>query len=130
MTFNEETLKRVVETAKAKAAGNARWINAIDKAVAGLTGGAWIVTELHDGLMITTESGETYHANGVCQCKAFEFNTPCRHRAAAQLVKRYHEAEAAEAASPAPVDYMDDEPEMWPMVRPEPAPVYAEGWSI
>src|SRR5262249_48302710 len=73
------------------------WINAIDKAVDGLLG-TWIVTELVEGLLITTESGETYHANGACQCKAYQLNQPCKHRAAAQLVKRMNE-EAVPAAS-------------------------------
>ena len=91
MTFNETILNQVIAEAKAKAAGNSRWTNAIAKAVEGLTG-AWVVTELADGLMVTTESGETYHANGVCQCKAWKLSQPCKHRAAAQLVKRYNEA--------------------------------------
>src|SRR5262245_54827811 len=91
MTFNQDILNTVVNEAKAKAAGNTRWLNAINKAVEGLRGG-WIVTELANCLLITTESGETYRANGVCQCKAFSLNQPCKHRAAAQIVKRYNEA--------------------------------------
>ncbi len=120
MEINKEKLERVVEAAKAKAAGNSRWINAIDKAVDGLLG-AWIVTELVEGLLITTESGETYHANGKCECKAYQLNQPCKHRAAAQLVKRM-----SEVATPATFDQMASAP----IVKPQPAPVYCEGWSI
>jgi len=65
MTFNQTTFEAVVNEAKTKAAGNQRWLNAINKAVEGLLG-AWIVTELVDGPMVTTETGETYHANGHC----------------------------------------------------------------
>src|SRR5262245_43899968 len=98
MEINKAKLERVVKTAKAKAAGNTRWLNAIDKAVDGLTGDAWIVTELVEGLLITTESGETYHANGACQCKAYQVGQACKHRAAARLVQMMNE-EAAGAAS-------------------------------
>src|SRR5262249_21890793 len=67
------------------AAGNRRWIAAIDRAVAGLTG-EWIVTELAHCLAVTTESGETYFANGSCQCQAHALRTPLKHRAAARPI--------------------------------------------
>lgn len=121
MQINKEKLQRVASEAKAKAAGQKRWIAAIDKAVDGLLGG-WIVTELVDGLMITTESGETYRANGECQCKAYQLNQPCKHRSAARLVARYRELEAAETAS---LHY-----ETAPMVKPQPKRVDCAGWSI
>lgn len=87
---NIEKFNEVVATAKAKAAGNRRWVNAIDRAVAGLLGG-WIVTELANCLAITTESGKTYFANGHCQCDAFFRDQPCKHRAAAKLLANYNE---------------------------------------
>src|SRR5215813_1656011 len=90
MTFNSSILHQVITEAKTKAAGNKRWIAAIDKAAAGLTG-AWIVTELFNCIAVTTESGETYFANGSCQCKAFALGTPCKHRAAARLIEIYNE---------------------------------------
>jgi hypothetical protein len=65
MQFKESKLAAAIETAKAKANRNKALLNAIDKAATGLRR-AWSVTELHDGLMVTTESGETYHANVVC----------------------------------------------------------------
>jgi len=39
-----------------------RWQKAIDKAVAGVTSGKWIVTELAHCVAVTTESGHTYRA--------------------------------------------------------------------
>lgn len=32
-------------------------------------------------------SGQVYHANGVCQCKATQWSNPCWHRAASKLVR-------------------------------------------
>jgi hypothetical protein len=89
MQFTESRLNAAIEAAKAKAANNPAWLRAIDKAVAGLRGG-WIVTELHDGLLITSDSGETYKANGVCSCAAYRNGMACKHRAAARLVEIYN----------------------------------------
>jgi hypothetical protein len=61
MQFDESGLQAAIEIAKAKAASNRALLNAIEKAAAGLRG-AWIVTELVDGLLITSDSGETYKA--------------------------------------------------------------------
>jgi hypothetical protein len=92
MEFNKAQFNKVVEAAKAKAAGNKRWIAAIDKAADALLNGKWIVTELQYCYVFTTESGKTYRANGVCQCEAFFRNQPCKHRAAARLLALYAEA--------------------------------------
>jgi hypothetical protein len=100
MDFNKAQFNKVVETAKAKVAGNKRWIAAIDKAADALLSGKWIVTELRDCYLITTESGKTYRANGVCQCEAFSHDQPCKHRAGARLLALYREAEAAKPATP------------------------------
>jgi hypothetical protein len=35
----------------------------------------------------------------VCQCQAFTHGQPCWHRAAARLVRRYHEAQAVSVAT-------------------------------
>jgi hypothetical protein len=94
MKFNQTQFNKVVETAKAKAAGNKRWIAAIDKAADALLNNKWIVTELQHCYVFTTESGKTYRANGVCQCEAFFRNQPCKHRAAARLLDLYREAKA------------------------------------
>jgi hypothetical protein len=79
----------IIEAAKvAKAKTNdKRWQNAIDKAVAGVTSGQWIVTELHDGIMVTTDSGETYRVNGHCTCRAAQLGQPCKHIALRRLLE-------------------------------------------
>jgi hypothetical protein len=92
MEINKVQFNKVVETAKAKAAGNKRWIAAIDKAADALLNGKWIVTELQHCYVFTTENGKTYRANGVCQCEAFFRNQPCKHRAGARLLALYAEA--------------------------------------
>src|SRR5262245_35219624 len=90
MQFVESRLNAAIETARTKAAGNRAVLNAIDKAAAGLRG-AWIVTELHDGLLITSDSGESYHANGTCGCAAYRNGMVCKHRVAYRIVSIYHE---------------------------------------
>jgi hypothetical protein len=95
---NKAQFNKVVADAKAKAAGNKRWIAAIDKAADALLNGKWVVTELQHCYVFTTESGKTYRANGVCQCDAFFHNQPCKHRAGARLLALY--AEAVKAAAP------------------------------
>jgi hypothetical protein len=100
MQFNESRLNAAIEVAKAKAAGNRALLNAIDKAAAGLRGG-WIVSELHDGLLITSDSGQTYHANGSCSCAAYRNGMVCKHRVAYRIVSIYHETpEPKRPASP------------------------------
>jgi hypothetical protein len=86
MQFNESRLNAAIETARAKAAGNRALLNAIEKAAIGLRGG-WIVTELHDGLLITSDSGETYKSNGVCGCAAYRNGMVCKHRVAYRVVE-------------------------------------------
>jgi hypothetical protein len=97
MKLNQAQFNAVVEDAKAAAANFPRWIQAIDNAVAGVVSGWWIVTELQNSVVITTERGETYFAaRGRCQCEAFKRNQPCKHRAAARLIERYNAASGAE----------------------------------
>lgn len=138
MEINTEKLERVASEARAKAAGNARWINAINKAVDGLLG-TWIVTELADCLLITTDNG-TYHANGACQCKSYEFGKPCSHRAAAKLVKNMNEVadvatstfetrETAPRVNTQPLATFDQMATA-PIVKPQPRGTYCSGWSI
>jgi hypothetical protein len=91
--FNGAKLAAIVEIAKSKTSDR-RWLNAIDRAAAALISNSWIVTELADSIAVTTESGQTYFANGVCQCKAFELGQPCKHRAAARLIEMYNAATA------------------------------------
>src|SRR5262245_153266 len=80
----------VAETAKTKT-NDRRWHNAIDKALAGVVSGWWIITELANCVAITTETGRTYFANGVCQCEAFKNGQACKHRSLYRLLQLYHE---------------------------------------
>ena len=97
MTLNQVQLAAVVETAKVAASSSPRWLTAIDKAVAGVTSGWWIVTELYNSVVITTETGKTYFVNGHCQCEAYRRNQPCKHIALARLLDRYNERTASNA---------------------------------
>jgi hypothetical protein len=96
MTLNQ--IKQAAEIAKTRTS-DPRWLAAIDKAVAGFE--SWIITELHDHILVTTESGETYHSNGVCQCKAYTHGgkSACKHRALYRLIQIARETEAAEEAA-------------------------------
>jgi SWIM zinc finger len=86
------------EMAKART-NNKRWHAACDKAVAGAS--TWIITELHDCLAMTTESGQTYFVTeSRCQCRAFELGQPCKHRCLVAL-RRLAETAPAPVAAPA-----------------------------
>ncbi len=129
MTLNQ--IKKAAETAKSKTSDK-RWIAAIDKAVAGVESGWWIITELAGCLAITTETGNTYFANGVCQCEAYQHSTACKHRA---LYRLYAIANEIEETAPAAVSLEDDVAasprqhliieieNVWPKTWP---PLYAE----
>lgn len=90
MEINIQKFNEVASAAKASI-NDKRWQAAVDKAVAGIVSGWWIVTELHDGVLVTTETGNSYHANGICSCEAFNNGQPCKHRALARLLTIYHE---------------------------------------
>jgi len=97
-------IKKAAEIAKTRTSDK-RWLAAIDKAVAGVESGWWITTELAHGIAVTTECGNTYFANGACQCKAFANGQACKHRALARLYEIANEIEemATPAVSPAEV---------------------------
>jgi hypothetical protein len=90
MTINQAQLKKVALEAKSKTSDK-RWLNAIDAALAGVISGWWIISELFDSVLITTETGKSYHANGRCQCEAFKRGTACKHRALFRLIQLYNE---------------------------------------
>jgi hypothetical protein len=101
MKFNQTQFNKVVETAKAKAAGNKRWIAAIDKAADALLNGKWIVTELANCLVVTSASEKTYKVTEkICQCSSYFYNRPCAHRAGVRLVNLYNEVADKTTASP------------------------------
>jgi len=84
MAISIQRFNEVAKAAKART-NDKRWQNSIDKAVAGVVSGWWVITELADGVMVTTETGKTYHANGRCSRRAYELGRPCKHRALARL---------------------------------------------
>jgi hypothetical protein len=91
-------IKKAAEMAKSKTSDK-RWIAAINKAVAAVENNTWIVTELAHSVAITTESGNTYFANGSCQCKAYTLGQACKHRALARLIEIANELSRAEASA-------------------------------
>jgi hypothetical protein len=97
MQINPAKLGEIALTAKraaiAKGGKDAnRWKNAIDKAFEQLVENPYITLD-GDALLVLSPSNEIYRANGTCQCLAHsKFGTPCWHRAAYKLVKRYNEA--------------------------------------
>ena len=97
MQFDQAKLTAAIETARAKAGSNRALQNGITRAAEGLRG-AWVVTELHDGLFITSDSGASYKANGTCSCPAFRNGQICKHRIAYRIVALYHSLEAAQPA--------------------------------
>jgi len=90
MEINIQKFNEVANAAKASI-NDRRLQAAIDKAVAGVTSGWWVITELSDSVAVTTKTGKTYFANGVCQCEAFNNGRPCKHRSLYHLLTLYRE---------------------------------------
>jgi len=102
MQINIQKFNEVAKAAKAKT-NDKLWRNAIAKAVAGVVSGQWIITELADGIMVTTDSGETSHVNGYCSCRAAELGQPCKHVCLRRLLDLYRaEPEPTKPAPKAP----------------------------
>ena len=99
LNININTLNQIVATAKANAASEPRWVNAIERAARELVENPYIERQ-DDHLLIASPSGSIYAANGVCQCPAYAHGRPCWHRAASRLIQRYDEAHAASARNP------------------------------
>lgn len=97
LEINREKLAEVAAESISKinpeAQDGQRWINAIAKAVVEIERNPYMSysPDTKTLLVVSETSGNTYQANGTCQCKAFENGFPCRHRAAARLVQRYVE---------------------------------------
>lgn len=90
MNIDQDRMKNVVQQAFDSVAGNRRWENAIVRAKQQLESNPYMHFD-GDALLVLSESGEIYRANGACQCKAYANGHPCWHRAAARLVERYNE---------------------------------------
>lgn len=91
LNLDSDKLNAVVEEAFNKTTIT-RWQTAIVKAAKQLEENPYI-SEQDGALLILSESGEIYTANGTCGCKAFRNNQPCWHRAARRLVERYRQHE-------------------------------------
>jgi hypothetical protein len=95
---NQKLFAEVVEAAKRKVGGEARWVAAIDRAVEEIAADpTFFHWTGHSMLIQSAASAEVYEANGNCQCPAYGFHKPCWHRSAYKLWKRYLEALASPA---------------------------------
>jgi hypothetical protein len=90
MNLDQDRMQQVVQQAFDRVAGDRRWEHAIVKAKQQFESNPYMHFD-GDALLVLSESGEIYRANGVCQCKAFASGRPCWHRAAARLIRRYNE---------------------------------------
>lgn len=123
-----DAICEALDTARKKAAGNLRWLVALDSAA------NWLLQQEElawDGeahaLHVPSAStpGLVYIANGACQCESFRKHNACWHRAAARLIKRALERQAlaAEIALEAP-EYADHAGELL-----EEALAFAQTWD-
>lgn len=102
MILDSVKFAAIVEDAKLRAAAEAVWVRAIERAAEAIEAGEMIVTVLTHGAIVTTEGG-TYRANGACQCEAAKRgHAACKHRAAARLMAIYEGAQV-EIASAEPL---------------------------
>lgn len=90
MNIDQDRMQQVAQDAFNRVSGNRRWETAIARAKVQLESNPYMHFD-GDALLVLSESGEIYRANGTCQCKAFANGQPCWHRAAARLVQRYNE---------------------------------------
>jgi hypothetical protein len=90
----------IVETAKAKAAGNAKWMRAIERAAAGLQSNDICVTLFCDGYaLVTTPTGQ-HRVNGRCDCTAAKHgHKECVHRVAKRLTEMIEETTTTSCGS-------------------------------
>lgn len=106
--LNIDILNKVVATAKANASAQPRWVNAIARAALELQENPYIEVVDDHTLLIGSTSGESYTANGTCQCTAYAHNLPCYHRAMSRIYQRYTEAQTAAQQRQRAIDQMDE----------------------
>ncbi|MGH9841984.1 MAG: SWIM zinc finger family protein [Blastocatellia bacterium] len=130
MILNSSICQEVIAAAKTATANAPAWLRAVEKAAEQIASNPCI-TELQNGVLITSPSGNTYLANGVCQCGAFRYGKPCWHRAAAQLVQRYHERLAGTPAPlPVPVPKASDWRETAILIKRDGNALIVDGWAV
>src|SRR5262245_12488408 len=93
LSLDPTTLAAVVNSARLAAAGDRRWLHAIDRASRELLDNPYVEALDDHTLLIGSESSQVYTANGACQCVAFRSGQPCYHRAMSRLYQRYNEAQ-------------------------------------
>ena len=121
------TLNQAIETAKAKAAGNAKWTRAIERAAAGLQSGDICVTLFSNGYaLVTTPTGQ-HMVNGVCDCTAAKHgHKECVHRVAKRIAEMMDAPEAsfvADVEASTRQQLLCEIPAAWPSNWP---PLYTE----
>ena len=89
---------QVVREALRRAEGEPRWQSAIRRAARMAENNPYIHVDGEGTLMMSDTSLTTYLANSSCQCRAYRYGRPCKHRALNRLIRRYKEAEGARAA--------------------------------
>jgi hypothetical protein len=97
LNLDTAILDQITAAARERVADDPRWLHAIDRAARELAENPYI-ERTADALLIGSPSGQTYEANGVCQCRAFQCGRPCWHRAAGRLVQRYDEVAQVQQA--------------------------------
>lgn len=88
MLLNTAIFNQTVETAKAKAAGNAYILRAIDRAVTEINKSKYWAWDGKTLRLLSTTSSKLYiiDENHTCESKKV-----CKHRIAARLIQRYQE---------------------------------------
>lgn len=87
---DESRLLQVIQRAFDQVPHDLRWQTAIAKAKQQFETNPYIFWD-GESLLVLSDSTEIYVAGRECQCKAYRHGKPCWHRAAARLIKRYHE---------------------------------------
>ena len=92
LSFNQERMREVIQTAFDKAAGNRRWESAIVRAQDIIETNPYLWIQDDGMLLMLSDSNEIYElTDDYCPCKAFEKGQPCKHRAVYRLLVRYSE---------------------------------------
>jgi hypothetical protein len=99
LTLDPTTRAQIVNSARIAAAGDRRWLNAIDRATRELDGNPFVeALDDHTLLIASPTSGRVYVADGSCQCLAFQKGQPCWHRAMSRIFQRYTESQAHQSS--------------------------------
>lgn len=91
LRINHERFETVVAEAIAKTSEQPRWQNAILRAAEMLDRTPYVHVADGHMLVLSDTSSEIYDVNGACQCAAFKFGKPCKHRALKRLLENYAE---------------------------------------